>query len=545
MKKPQGWVPQGSHQVHRRSPSSAERRRKGSELALKNHRQTSRTKSTTSSNSSAPSGKKWHVRLSPEFTHHQLTPLSHRARWLITVLESLARRNPFTWISNEKLLVRTGFRLTTLQETLRELADEGWIVLVYRDRAKRRRAGIVMMRRTADKVQVADNDERVAEAKAALLARWRPCDGERFYRWRNSGISDDGFTASPDSAIPPQNKEEIENKEEVKKEEGAQPLSLRETTLPDDGSPASTGLSKEAESLAKRLRRLAASDSDKPPEGSITSAADWLSALLFDEHSHANYCALFRRVAKGTLDPAIVLQAFDFAYVKAVQNEIRVMGSAFFASIQSGEARAVTDEELVGESARRDPVVYDDIMADPGDEPYEPGPGIAASKSPRQPAVYKEPPADRDRDNPPAITPGQGRAIETAVPEPVALPFEGPTLGQHLDEVRGRVLEMLDDTASVGPRIREAHIARVARMIQELMAGCNQGPASRRFLNLVEAVSRGYPVGAVAEHFDRRVDDLGEPEARDMRDHLMKGLDAAAWLRLDAPPKRGGRRVGG
>ena len=110
--------------------------------------------------------------------------------------------------------------------------------------------------------------------------------------------------------------------------------SSRETTLSDDGSPATNDCPARVEELGRMLAEITGPEvTKKALRGRVTSCGKWLATQLVDLHSKANYCRVLYEVAKGDLTAGQVLEAFQDTYSAVFDGRAGEGGAYFFGAI--------------------------------------------------------------------------------------------------------------------------------------------------------------------------------------------------------------------
>ena len=163
-------------------------------------------------------GKEWRIILHPNSHDARIYPLSHRARYVILVLESYARMNAFCYVGNEDLIAVTGMCIRSIQEALDELEDAGWIVRIFTAGKKPVRIGFIMRHRVGPKTPFADTPETLAKAQIALCLACGNPHAKTEASMRKSARAVCDIPHAPACGNPHRNKDVVVKKEENKKE---------------------------------------------------------------------------------------------------------------------------------------------------------------------------------------------------------------------------------------------------------------------------------------------------------------------------------------
>ncbi len=112
----------------------------------------------------------WVIRVPSPFLDDRM---SDQARTLLLRLESMARTNPFCYPGNDLLAKGAGKSPRSIQTAFDSLEELGWIKRVYKDESKRRRAGVIMLRRIDPGMPCFSLDNETDESLLLVLLRAR------------------------------------------------------------------------------------------------------------------------------------------------------------------------------------------------------------------------------------------------------------------------------------------------------------------------------------------------------------------------------------
>jgi hypothetical protein len=116
--------------------------------------------------------------------------MSDQARVLLLRLESLSRNHPWCFPGNDYLARVLGKKFRAVHASLDELETKAWILRVYRDKSKRKRAGIVMRRRIDPLMPVATDETLDRVLFEVLDGRKLPSDKCRRVGWKKTSTEE-------------------------------------------------------------------------------------------------------------------------------------------------------------------------------------------------------------------------------------------------------------------------------------------------------------------------------------------------------------------